>query len=58
MDDLADRWGKGAVSRLLASLEDLRTLRKSFVEIRHDAERAADIAAEKIGRRWGRLRLR
>ena len=55
MDDLADRWGRGAVSRLMASLEDLRTLRKSFVEIRHDAERAADIAARTLAKKIGKV---
>lgn len=54
MDELADRWGRGAVSRLMANLEDLRTLRKSFVEIRHDAERAADIAARTLAKKIGK----
>jgi hypothetical protein len=36
---------------VLVRLEDLRTIRKTFAEIRCDAERAADIAARNVARK-------
>ena len=57
LERLADERGKGAVSRVLERLKDLRTIRNSPAEIRSDAERAADLAArtvaKKVGKRMG-----
>ena len=41
LERMADKRGRGAVSRVLVRLKELRTLRKSSAEIRCDAERAA-----------------
>ena len=54
MEDLADKRGRGAVSRVLVRLNELRALRKSFAEIRRDAERAADTAARTLARKNGK----
>jgi hypothetical protein len=54
MEELANRWSRAAVSRVLVCLEDLRTLRKTFGEIRDDAERAANLAARSLARREGK----
>ena len=51
---LADKRGKGGVSRVLVRLNDLRTLRKSFAEVRSDVERAADLAARSLARKAGK----
>ena len=57
LERLADERGKGAVSRVLERLKDLRTIRNSAAEIRRDADRAADLAArtvaKKVGKRMG-----
>lgn len=55
LERLADERGKGAVSRVLARLKDLRTIRNSPAEIRRDAERAADLAARSVARKAGKL---
>ena len=54
-EDLADKRGKGAISGVLVRLRELRTLRKSFAEIRCDAERAARAAARSLARKAGKL---
>jgi hypothetical protein len=54
LERLADERGKGAVSRVLERLKDLRTIRKSLAEIRRDAERAADLAARSVARKAGK----
>jgi hypothetical protein len=56
LERLADAHGKGAVSRVLIRLQELRALRSSFTDIRSDAERAADLAARSLVRKEARRR--
>ena len=56
LERLADARGKGAVSRVLVRLSELRTLRSSFADIRCDVERASDIAARSLVRKAAKAR--
>jgi hypothetical protein len=51
LERLSDARGRGAVSRVLVRLSELRVLRSSFADLRCDAERAADIAARSTARK-------
>jgi DNA primase RepB-like protein len=53
LERLANERGRGAVSRVLSRLLDIRAFRKSFREIRHDVEHAADLAAKAFARKNG-----
>ena len=48
LERLADKLGGGAVSRVLARLDELRRLRPSLEDVRSDLERAGDIAAANL----------
>jgi RepB DNA-primase N-terminal domain len=56
LERLADARGKGAVSRVLIRLNELRTLRSSFADVRCDVERASDIAARSLVRKAAKAR--
>jgi hypothetical protein len=55
LERLADARGRGAVSRVLIRLSELRALRSTFAEIRSDVERAADIAARSLVRKKSKI---